>query len=1203
MDTTFKDPFSEEIWQSTYKHYNDETIDGTFRRVATAIANVEQTAELRDLWGERFYELLSNFRASAGGRILSNAGAGWKGTTLLNCFVGPIPEKNLDSLDGILKVLRDQAFTLKSEGGWGMNFSFIRPRGSFIAGIGVHSPGSVKYMELFDKASDIITAGSATENKNKKSKGKIRKGAQLALLDCTHPDIIEYVTAKQSAGRLSKFNMSVNFTNEFMDKIVKLETISDKESAEYKEIDIWNLEFPETSYGKYNTEWDGDLASWKSKGYPVKIHKTISASFLWNLVMESTYNRAEPGVLFLDRANHLNPLYYNGKIRGSNPCCAKGTLVSTPFGLKKIEEINIGDEISTVRGSEPVDEIETHKNLPVFKITFSDGGEEIVTAAHRYHAFKKDETTKCATDIPVKELKVGDRVRLHPTPLKNEGTPSDYLKGVRKGILLGDGCYTPDRQSKGSIKIASNQDDVAYNANVKDVFQKDNFAIFGEDDLSKKSRSMNLMILNGPYVTEALQMIPKKSHEKYFDITKVATTSEAVGLLDGLLATDGNVNLSSNHAQLRIMTSSPQLATSIRQLFFMIGCSASLTNSFNDDGGVIDGRKIERKHRRFVVNVSGASLGSFIEKTQIQNLHPQKWDKLQQIMDKWMLTGNTWKATIRSIEPFGTADVYDLYCKGSDTWITSGYVQRGCGEQLLTHGGVCNLGSLNLTQFVEEDQTFNFELLKKYTGYMIRFLDDIIDIANAPLSAYEQNLKARRRVGCGIMGWGSTLYMLKIKFSSKEANSLAERIMKTISHTAVKTSIELAKEKGMFTLCDPEKHSKSPYFTQIGLDEDVIADIKKYGMRNSSLMSIQPTGNTGILANVVSGGMEPVFAQEYTRTVIVNEIPSHLKEVTPKYWEGVLEETEAFKWTTEGDDRILAYTDEDGVRYKIDENRGLTKEVQCQDYGVRWLSERGQWDKDAEWAVATNELSAEDHINDLKIFAKYLDSSASKTVNLPNDYPLESFKNVYLDAYNTGVIKGLTTYRSGTMVSVLSAKECTEENCDEEEVILEDVKLPDNNPAVMKILRAEGKKWYLTIVKNVDSDEPVAFFAHTNSHERTSSTALAIDELLELAEVKGIPKEHIDILKGKISGDNNVAKICRTISLNLRHGVKIRNIVLALERAESVVGSFVFAIKKFLSTYIKDGEKAETKCPNCKGDTVIFEEGCTKCISCGNSKC
>jgi ribonucleotide reductase alpha subunit len=189
-DTVFQDSFSEEVWRTTYKDFSDESIDNTLRRVAKALASVEKTPELQKEWEEKFYDLLSQFKGTTGGRIMSNAGTEWSGTTLMNCFVGPRGKHDIDSLEGIYSHLLSQSQTLKSEGGWGENFSYIRPRGAFIHGIGVETPGAVKYMELFDKASDIITSGSGKKTTNKKAKGKIRKGAMMGVLECFSKDTI-----------------------------------------------------------------------------------------------------------------------------------------------------------------------------------------------------------------------------------------------------------------------------------------------------------------------------------------------------------------------------------------------------------------------------------------------------------------------------------------------------------------------------------------------------------------------------------------------------------------------------------------------------------------------------------------------------------------------------------------------------------------------------------------------------------------------------------------------------------------------------------------------------------------------------------------------------------------------------------------------------------------------------------------------------
>lgn len=526
-------------------------------------------------------------------------------------------------------------------------------------------------------------------------------------------------------------------------------------------------------------------------------------------------------------------------------------------------------------------------------------------------------------------------------------------------------------------------------------------------------------------------------------------------------------------------------------------------------------------------------------------------------------------------------------------------------EQTLAPGGVCCLGSMNLTQFINNEGTdFDYDNLKKYIRYMVRFLDNVNQYSNAPLPEYIDSMRNKRRIGVGILGWGSALFMLKVRFGSEKSAELRENVMKTLAITAYEASIDLAIEKGKFTYCDPIKHAQGKFVNSIGLSEEYMDKLRTTGIRNSSLLSIQPTGSTGIFANMVSGGLEPIFMPEYIRTVIVPVAPEEIADKTPKWYEGEWYETELFKFVKEGDEDMLRGVYE-GITYKIDKNRGLLKEVACIDYGVRYLMNKGVWNPNDDYVVtALSGLTAEDHLNDLIGFTKYLDSAASKTINLPNDYNYEDFKDIYLTAYKSGHIKGVTCYREGTMASVLSVKE-TEKNGYDEEIILDNVKMANSTEATMKVLKADGKKWYLTLVWDASKTRPFALFVHTNHHEKNVTTHDGIDRLLELAEEKNIPKCFIDSVKEKIDNDNNATKITRVISLLLRHGVAIKNIVKSLHKVENVyVGSFLFQITKYLSTFIKDGEKVvDETCLECGATTIVYQEGCKKCLSCGSSKC
>lgn len=513
------------------------------------------------------------------------------------------------------------------------------------------------------------------------------------------------------------------------------------------------------------------------------------------------------------------------------------------------------------------------------------------------------------------------------------------------------------------------------------------------------------------------------------------------------------------------------------------------------------------------------------------------------------------------------------------------------------------MGTLNLTQFInKEGSGFDLESFADSVKSVVRFLDNVNSISEAPLPEYIDSMRNKRRIGAGVMGWGSALLMLKVRFGSEKAEELREQVMQTYARTAYMTSIDLAVEKGMFKYCIPEKHAEGTFVKSLNLPEDYMQKLRTTGIRNSSLLSQQPNGNGSIFANVVTGGIEPTFMTEYIRTVIVPVTPEHIADVTPKFYMGEFFETSMFKLVKEGDEEILRGVDKDGVVYKIDKNRGLTKEVLCEDYGIRYLKQQGNYDPDADYIVTTTELSVDDHVNDLRGFAKWTDSACSKTCNIPHDYPYSDFKNLYLNVYNSGVIKGFTTYRAGTMTSVLSAvKESPEV---EEEIILEDIKLQDALPATLKTLRAEGRKWYLTVIMNETQTKPVALFAHTNHSEKNVVADDAVERLVELANTKGLPVKYIQDTLSKASNDSNTTKITRLISLCLRHGVLIRNIVNALDKVECFVGSFVFHIRKYLGSFIKDGEKVmDELCQSCGSTNVVYQEGCKVCANCGSSKC
>lgn len=397
-----------------------------------------------------------------------------------------------------------------------------------------------------------------------------------------------------------------------------------------------------------------------------------------------------------------------------------------------------------------------------------------------------------------------------------------------------------------------------------------------------------------------------------------------------------------------------------------------------------------------------------------------------------------------------------------------------------------------------------------------------------------------------------------------------------------------------------EFNYKEEEITEISFLEDDTFDIEVEDEHHYILENGIVSHNTSIYAGIVSGGLEPIFMLEYDRWVIQTNRPDNL--ICPKYWEGEFEETEHFKFSKMGDEDILRGVGE-WSDFIIDKNRGLVKRNTVRDYALDFCLENNlNISEDAK--CTTNNLTIEDHIKTMSIFAKYVDSAISKTVNIPNNYSFEDFEKLYYNTWKSG-IKGITTYRAGTMTAVLTAKEEKEKDTlNGEEIIQDSIKLPDNYDAKGIVLRAEGKKWYLHTSFFSNSNRPFAIFVSTNNHEPVVVVNNAIELLEDLARSKGIPDRWVDETLTKCKSQSGAIRIARMISLCLRHGILIRNIVSTLDKVdEAYVSTFVFAIKKYLSSFIKDGEEASGICQECGSKNMVYQEGCKKCNDCGNSLC
>ncbi len=748
-----------DIWQRKYRYGGDKkslpadkSIKDTMLRVAKACASKEKN---KTAWESKFAEILTDMRFLPGGRIIANAGTARVDVTMFNCYVMNTID---DSIEGIFDTVKDSALTQKQGGGVGFDFSTLRPGGTPIKGCEAESSGPLSFMQVLDSTCrTIMSAGQ-------------RRGAQMGVMRCDHPDIEKFITAKRKNDVLQMFNLSVAITEDFIKAV------------------------------KNNSDWKLVFGG--------KVYKTVHAGELWNLIMKSTYDFAEPGFILIDKVNEMNNLYYCEEIRATNPC----------------------------------------------------------------------------------------------------------------------------------------------------------------------------------------------------------------------------------------------------------------------------------------------------------------------------------------------------------------------GEQPLPPYGACLLGSLNLTKFVKNpftsDAKVDFDGIKETTAVAARLLDNVIDLSNYPLEQQRQEAFSKRRMGIGVTGLADLFIFMGIKYGSAQSVKLAEKIMKTITCSAYTASIELAKEKGAFPLCDKDKYSKGKFVATLPVA--IKRDIKKYGIRNSHLTSIAPTGTISLLAGNVSSGLEPVFAFSYTRKI---------------------------RNTSEND----------------------TTTVQIMDYALKKykeLDKKSSKDKTLpEYFVTSSDIKPEEHLDIQAALQKYVDSSISKTINIPTDYPFEDFKNIYMKAYERG-LKGCTTFRPSEHITGILVKD--EDKKKEKEKAPEAV-----SPEIKKRpTELEGTTYkiktplspdalYVTINDMIQENgkrRPYEIFINTKNLQHFSWIVAMTRLISSVFRHDPAPIFLVDELKsiydpsgGYFSEGTYIPSLAADIGRIIeKHLLKI-----GLKRTVEKTGK-----TKIVDAPANGFDNSSLMfCSQCNEKALVSQENCLKCLNCGYSKC
>lgn len=615
---------------------------------------------------------------------------------------------------------------------------------------------------------------------------------------------------------------------------------------------------------------------------------------------------------------------------------------------------------------------------------------------------------------------------------------------------------------------------------------------------------------------------------------------------------------------------------------------------------------------------------TYIQKYPIFSENP-KFSKELNAADLWKkIVHNAWKSAEPGILFWDTITRESL----PDCYADLGYKTLStnpCGEIPLCAYDSCRLLAINLFSYVVNPFTkeayFDFELFKKHVAVAQRMMDDIIDLElekidtiiqkidedpeEAEVKRIERNLwieirkKAEegRRTGVGITAEGDMLAALGIRYGSKEGNEFSVNLHKTLALAAYRSSVELAKERGAFSIYDAKREENNPFALRIKENDPALYnDMQEYGRRNIALLTIAPTGSTSILSQTTSG-IEPVFMPVYKRRRKVNPNDKDVRvdfiDEVGDSWEEYVVFHHKFKLWMEvnGIDTSVNYSNEE-----INELIEKSPYYKATSNDVDWLSK-----VEMQGAIQ-----------------KWVDHSISVTINVPNDVTEELVGQLYMKAWEVGC-KGVTVYRDGSRSGVLISNDKKEEEKTNE--AQEETSFPTKRPQTLAcdIVRFQNnkEKWIAFIGKI--EDRPYEIFTGLADDEDGILLPRWVNDgfIIKNRDEKGNSRYDFQYVnqrgyKTTIEGlsyrfDPVFWNYAKLISGTLRHGMKIENVVdliNSLQLDNESINTWKNGVARALKRFVPDGTEANgQKCTNCNSTNLMYQEGCLTCKDCGSSKC